>query len=122
MYNRKPIEPLLGIDDDLDEYLCKHIAEYYGLATDIQSALGALVIGQHYGLRALRIMHGPATIRKYDRILGRKLKDLCPPTTHLEDKLLGVRFADKVGSFWAVVTGRKTIANKGMATDEGLEL
>jgi len=122
MTDRTPIAPMLDIDDELDEYLCQRIADFHGLAADLQTALGALVIGRHYGLRALRIMHSPATIRKYDRIIGRRLKDICPPDTHLEDKLLGVRFANKVGSFWAVVTGRKTIANKGMATDEGLEL
>ncbi|MCH9693883.1 MAG: hypothetical protein K0U72_05185 [Gammaproteobacteria bacterium] len=118
MFDRTPITPLLDVDDELEAYLCKHIANFRGQGSDLQSALGALVLGQHFGWRALRIMHSPKTIRKYDRVLGRKLKDLCPPDTHLADKLLGVRFANKIGAFWDVVTGRRTIANKGLADDE----
>ena len=75
MYDRRPIKPFVETDADLDDYLCKHIANFKGDAADLQSALGALVLGRHLGLRALRIMHSPATIRKYDRVLGIKLKN-----------------------------------------------
>ena len=116
--DRTPIEPLLNLSDETNEYLCEHIASFRGQGNDLQAALGALVLGQHMGLRALRIMHSPATIRKYDRVLGRKLKDLCPADTHLSDKVLGVRFANKIGAYWDVVTGRRTISNKGLMSDE----
>ena len=122
MTDRTPIKPLLELDSETDEYLCELIASFKGHGNDLQSALGALVVGQHYGLRALRIMHSPATIRKYDRVLGRKLKDLCPSETHLSDKILGVKFANKIGAYWDVVTGRRTIANKSLVTDEELDL
>lgn len=121
MFDRTPIKPFQNIDAELDNYLCEHIAKFEGYGGDLQAALGALVLGRHYGMRALRIMHSPATIRKYDRVLGIKLKDHCPQKTHLSDKILGVRFANKIGAFWDVVTGRRTIADKGMVTDEGME-
>ena len=121
MTDRTPIQPLLEIDEELDAYLCEHIATFRGQGADLEAALGALVLGRHFGLRALRIMHSPATIRKYDRILGRKLKDLCPAETHLSDKMVGVRFANKIGAYWDVVTGRRTIADKGLVTDEDLD-
>lgn len=122
MRDRTAISPLLDLDAETEAYLCKHIAEFKGPGNDLQSALGALLLGQHIGFRALRIMHSPATIRKYNRVLGMKLKDACPADTHLSDKILGVQFANKIGKFWDVVTGRRTIPNKGLMTDEELEL
>lgn len=121
MIDRTPIKPFLEIDSELEDFLCEHIADFKGHGNQLQSALGALVLGRHYGMRALRIMHSPATIRKYDRALGKKLADLCPKETHLSNKIVGVQFADKIGAFWDVVTGRRTVADKGMSSDEGLE-
>ena len=118
MYDRTPIEPLLDLEPEVGDQLCEAIAGFTGQSSTLESAIGALVIGQHFGMKALRVIHSPATIRKYDRTLGLRLADHCPAETHLSDKVIGYRFAKKIGAFWDVVTGRRTIANKGMATDD----
>ena len=68
--------------------------------------MGALILGQHFGTRGLRMMHSPSTYRKYEGILGIKFEDHCPERTHQSRKLAGIKVADRLGAFWDVVMGR----------------
>lgn len=111
---REAISPLLTIDDPkIEKLVCQRIADYTGLGTTLGSAVGALVVGQHYGTRVLRMMHSPGTYRKYERILGVRFDDLCPESTHLSEKNTGFSVAEKLGAFWDVVMGRNKVEKKG---------
>lgn len=98
----------------VEQAICQKIAEYEGPAASLGGALGAMVIGQHFGTRALRMMHSPATIRKYEAILGVRFDEICASEfTPLSQRVVGLRAAQELGGFWDIVMGRKRVANKG---------
>lgn len=109
----EPIKPLLELDEETDAKVCEVIAGYQGQATTLESAIGALVLGRHFGYRTLRMMHSPATYRKYEAILGVSFEEVCPERTHLAQKLFGIKMADKLGKFWDIVMGREKVEGKG---------
>ena len=116
---REPLAHLLLIEDpSVEKAICGRIASYTGQGAQLASALGALVLGQHYGTRVLRMVHSPSTYRKYERILGIRFEDLCPETTDLSEKNAGFAFARKIGAFWDVVMGRNKIEKKGWIDGE----
>jgi hypothetical protein len=102
------------VDPGTEEEISRRIATYTGPATSLGAALGAMVMGQHYGTRALRMIHSPATIRKYERILGVRFDQVCGSEfTPLSEKIVGIRAARELGGFWDVVMGRKKVKKKG---------
>ncbi|MCL5946344.1 MAG: hypothetical protein M1472_05775 [Planctomycetes bacterium] len=53
----------------------------HGQLTEIESAIGALLVGQMFGYRVLQLVHSPATCKKYARLLGvESLQEVCPAT------------------------------------------
>ena len=105
---------LVDLMPDLEVKIVESISNYRGLGTTLESALGALVVGQHFGWRVLKMLHNPSTYRKYEQILGVSFQEVCPERTKLTKKSMGVKAADKLESFWAVARGKKQIPNKGM--------
>ena len=51
------------------------------------------------------MIHTRGTVKKYEKILGLEFKDCMPERTEYTDRLLGIRLADEIGKFWAVVKG-----------------
>lgn len=90
----------------LDSIIKQATFNFKGNATTLESSIGALVLGQIYGWRVLRMMHGSNTYVKYEKILGVKFKDVCPDRGPLSERSFGLRVADKLGGFWKVVTGK----------------
>lgn len=80
---------------------------FKGDGRHLEAALGAYVIGQLYGWRALAMMHTFRTRARHEKILGAPLSELCPEETELTERLLGIRTARKVGAFWKVATSSK---------------
>lgn len=115
---RKPILPLLDIDEDLDTHLCQKVAEFHGQLNVLESAIGALVLGQQFGLDVLRMVHSPATLRKYESALDIKYKEHCPGRTTLSTKNRGINAADALGGIWKVITGKVTVKGKGDVTND----
>lgn len=109
---------LLDISEEFDKELCDKIDTIRGDLVVVESAIGALIMGQHYGKRVLQLMHSPATLRKYEALLGIKYADYCEQRTELSTRVTGIKYWDKVGGFWAIVMGKKPLKNKGHATDE----
>lgn len=96
------------------EQVLKVIDEFKGHVGTLESALGALIIGQHYGWRVLKIAHGNRTYNNYQKILGIRFEDVCPERTELSHRSVALSIADKAGSFWAVVRGKQKVPNKGI--------
>ena len=46
------------------------IKRFSGDIKELESALGMLMLGYHYGLAALYTIHSASTIQRYERILG----------------------------------------------------
>jgi hypothetical protein len=110
-----PMTKLLEIDDATNQHLCRLMAQMEGDSIALESALGALVLGQHYGTRALQMIHSPATLRKYEKILGIKYSDHGPARTSMSTKIRGIKVADKLGAFWKVVMGHERVEKKHYA-------
>ena len=101
------------LDDETKEQLEKAASEFHGNGTTLESALGAVLLGRMYGWRVLKMIHSPATYRKYEKILGIKFRDICKEETKLTQKSLGMKIAAKLNNFWDVVRGVQKVKNKG---------
>lgn len=111
---REPFEaPLLDLTDDQERIILDNMYKYKGSGTALESALGALVIGRHFGWRVLRMIHSPSTYRKYEEYLGLKFEEVCPEDTKHSNRNVGFEISKKIGSFWDVVMGRKKVEEKG---------
>lgn len=97
----------------------QRLAAYRGDGEDISGAVGALVMGQLYGFRGVAMVLSRAKLRRYEELLGLKLRDHMPERTDLSRRILGVRISDEVGKFWAVVKGDHWVSGKGRADDFG---
>lgn len=104
---------LLKLDPDQEATIRGKLKKYNGNATTIESAAGAIVIGQLYGWRVLKMVHNPSTYRRYEKILGIRFEDVCPEETDLSSRNIGVKAAKKLRSFWAVVRGSIEVKRKG---------
>lgn len=113
------INRLLIVDKETEEAILQKMHEFQGIATTLESALGALVVGQYFGWRVLKLLHTPATYRRYEKVLGIKFQDVCPEITEMgKKKSIGYAITEKLGSFWAVIMGRKKVPNKGNLANE----
>lgn len=77
---------LLALDEETEQSILQHMKEFRGVGTTLESALGALVLGQFFGWRVLKILHNPATYRKYEKVLGIEFKAVCPEITEFGQK------------------------------------
>lgn len=110
---------LLVLSEEQEQIILKHMREFSGIGTTMESALGALIMGQYYGWRVLKLLHNPATYRKYEKVLGVEFKDACPEITELgKKKSIGYAITDKLQSFWAVVMGKRKVEGKGEIASE----
>jgi len=104
---------MLDLPKKIEKKIEENIKEFHGDPTTLESAVGALIVGQYYGWRVLKMLHSPATYLKYEKILGIKFADHMRERTEQSTKCRGIRIADKLNSFWSVVRGKHKIPNKG---------
>jgi len=80
---------------------------FNGNLDELESAIGLLMIGRHYGWRVLLLIHSPGTIRKYCKILGIKhLREALPEVGVLAHRSTAWRMVDGTQNFWKVVRGQ----------------
>lgn len=90
----------------------KAIAKFYGNLDELESALGFLHLGFHYGWKPLTIIHSKKTFRKYEQILDINARELFPEETPTSDRSIGYSLAKKVSNFWKAVSGDIKIENR----------
>ena len=88
------------------------IAKFRGDAGDLESALGMLRMGHHYGWKVLYLVHSKATIRKYEGILGVKIRDVFPEEGPSAYRSAAFRLAETVSNFWKFISGELPEAKK----------
>lgn len=81
------------------------IRDHRGQIDELESALGMLHIGHHFGWKVLYLIHSKKTVRKYEDILGIKIREFFPERGPSSPRSVGLAFADKVSNFWKVVSG-----------------
>lgn len=102
---------VLNLTPEQEQAVRTALANYKGQSTRLEAALGALVLGQHFGWKVLRIVHSPSTYKAYEELLGVSFQETCPEVGPLGRKSVGYRFAETVAAFWDVVMGRKKVPN-----------
>lgn len=94
--------------------------EYRGYAPIVADGLGALVFGQLYGWRGVMMLYSRSRIRDFEKALGITFRDHMPERTELSARITGVRVADEIGKFWAVVKGEVPVqGGKAYVDDVG---
>lgn len=81
------------------------IANFSGDLPDLEAALGMLRMGDHMGWRVLVLIHNKRTIRKYEDILGIKVREFFPEVGPSASRSVGFKVATVVGNFWKAVSG-----------------
>lgn len=81
------------------------IANFGGQLDELSGALGMLRMGDHFGWRVLVLIHSKRTIRKYENLLGIKIREIFPEEGHSAERSVGYKFVKKVGNFWKAVSG-----------------
>lgn len=95
----------------------KAILKFKGQLDELESALGMLRLGDYFGWRVLYLVHNKRTIRKYEDMLGIKVKEFFPEEGPVADKSLALRIVKKVGNFWKAVSGDIKIEDRRMIGD-----
>lgn len=90
---------------ELEEIEGRVVANFTGLLDELESALGMLRIGHHFGWKVLVLIHNKRTIRKYEEILGINIREFFPEEGPSTYRSFGYRLATKLGNFWKVVSG-----------------
>lgn len=90
----------------------KAITIFQGNIDELESALGMLRVGYHLGWKVLYIVHSKRTIRKYEDILGIKIREIFPETGPSSKRSIGLGLAEKFSNFWRVVSGDIKIENR----------
>ena len=94
-------------------HLDRQIEEFKGQLPTLESALGAYLVGRRYGWKVLYLVHDKKTIRKYEAILGFKLREQLEPEGDLSHRSVGFQLQKKVSNFWKAVSGELKVVHKG---------
>ncbi len=88
------------------------IAKFQGDLTQLEAALGMLRMGHHFGWKVLYLMHSKKTIRNYEEILGKKIRDIFEETGPSSYRSFGLNLAMRFSNFWKVAGGDTKIPRK----------
>ena len=95
------------------------IAAFTGQLDELESALGMLSMGHHFGWKVLYLIHSKKTIRKYEVILDIKIRDIFPEKGPSSYRSYGLSLAEIIGNFWKVAGGDIKIPDRRKVDYEG---
>lgn len=81
------------------------ITNFQGDLTQLEAALGMLRLGHHLGWKVLYLIHSKKTIRTYEEILNRKIRDIFEETGPSSYRSIGFNLAQRYSNFWKVAGG-----------------
>lgn len=85
---------------------------FSGLFDELEKAIGMLMLGDYVGWKVLVMVHNKRTIRKYEEILGIKVREFFPEEGPVAMRSIGYEMAVKLGNFWKAVSGDIPIENR----------
>ncbi len=92
-------------EKQLVDLIDKAIKNFSGNTDSLAGAIGYLMIGRKFGWRVMFFMHSLGTVRKYEKILGVKSKDVMPEEGPLKKKAVVWDTLQKVSNYWKAVKG-----------------
>lgn len=96
----------------LDQIEERAIIHFSGQMDELESAIGMLRLGHHFGWKVLYMIHSKKTIRKYEEILDIKIREIFPEKGPSANRSIGLGLAEKFSNFWKVVSGEVKIENR----------
>jgi hypothetical protein len=96
----------------LEEIEADAIANFEGPLDELESAIGMLRMGHHWGWKVLYIIHSKRTIRKYEGYLGIKIRELFDETGPSSYRSNGYRFVETFTNFWKAISGELKIDDR----------
>jgi restriction endonuclease S subunit len=96
----------------LQEIELRAVAKFYGNLDELESALGFLRLGFHYGWKPMAIVHSKKTFKKYEQILEINARELFPEETPTSERSNGYAIAKKLSNFWKAVSGDTKVENR----------
>ena len=91
--------------EELQEIAHTASARFQGQFDELEAALGVLQLGDHLGWKPLVLIHNKRTLRKYEDILGIKVREFFPSEGPSSQRSQGYRLAKQIGNFWKAVSG-----------------
>lgn len=91
--------------DQLNKIEEEAIASFSGQLDELESALGMLRMGHHFGWKVLYLIHSKRTVRKYEDILDIKIREVFPETGPSTYRSYGFNWSQKFSNFWKVAGG-----------------
>lgn len=88
---------------------------FHGFQGDIdvlEKALGMLMLGDYVGWRVLVLVHSKSTVRRYEEILGIRIRQFFPEEGPLASHSEGYRQALALAKFWKVANGDIAVENR----------
>jgi hypothetical protein len=74
---------------------------------ELESALGMYMIGFHFGWKVLYVIHSKKTIRKYEEILGIRVREVFDELGPDAERTNAYKVMQAVSSFWKLVSGEE---------------
>lgn len=81
------------------------VKNFTGNSAELESAIGAFLVGRHIGWKPLYLMHDKKTLRAYEKHLDLEFRTVLPEIGALASKCVAWDLAQKAGNFWKSVTG-----------------
>lgn len=104
----------IDYDAAIERIIRDAIPPFKGIMTELETAIGALYVGQHVGWKPLLLIHDKKTLRKYEMILGISFREHMPEIGPHAHKSVAWKAVQKVSNFWKAVKGEI----KGVRTQE----
>ncbi len=125
--NSSPLTRALGADDMSDDKPAKFkplstteietfenvITNFKGQLSDLESAVGAYIVARRFGWKVLYLGHDKRTIRRYEKVLGFRIRDTVPPLGDQGERSLAWRLACDLSNFWKAVSGEMKATFRG---------
>ena len=92
-------------DSELVKLIDKAVMKFRGQSNELESAIGALMVGRKLGWRPLFLIHSPRTIKKYETILDIRFQDTLPDAGPKAKDSIAWIIGEKVSNFWKLVKG-----------------
>ena len=98
--------PKIMSKKDLFELVDKIAENRKGQLDEMESAVGMLILGRHFGWKVLYLIHSKQTIKKYEEILEIKdIRDVLPDVGLQAKRSQAWRALQGVTNFWKAVKG-----------------
>jgi hypothetical protein len=93
-------------NENLMAIINRAVDEFHGDSSQLESAIGALILGQYVGWKVLMLIHSRSTLKNYsDHLSVPDIRKLMPPTGAFSHRSLAWRVVEGTKNFWKVVRG-----------------